>query len=56
MTLKIFHGGGKRAEDLAGELSERIKSLVHEYDGRMALATAVGVLAVVQQELIGETK
>ena len=56
MTLKIFHGDGKRTEDLAGELAERIKSLVHEYDGRMALATAVGVLAVVQQELIGETK
>ena len=56
MKLEVLKTDGKRAEDLAGELAERIKSLVYEYDGRMALATAVGVLAIVQHELIGETK
>jgi hypothetical protein len=56
MTLKILHGSGKRAEDVTGEMAERIKALIHEYDGKTTLAAAVGVLAIVQHELICEGK
>lgn len=45
---------GARAEDTAGEMAERIKALVYEYSDRMALATAVGVLTIVQREILEE--
>ena len=29
--IRIFKGDGKRAEDVTGELGDRIKALVYEY-------------------------
>ena len=52
-TLMI--GGGQRSEDLTGQMAERIKALVYEYDGRVTLAAAVGVLHIVAVELIGDS-
>jgi len=43
---------GQRPEDVAGEMAERIKALIYEYDNRVTLATAVGVLHIVAAELI----
>ena len=48
-------GGGQRSEDLTGQMAERIKALVYEYDGRVTLAAAVGVLHIVAVELIGDS-
>ena len=49
--IRIFKGDGKRAEDVTGELGDRIKALVYEYSGRMPLAAAVGVLYLVAYEV-----
>jgi len=54
MTLRIIPGAGQRAEDLTGELAERIRDLIYEYRGRMTVAAAVGVLTIVQHELIAD--
>jgi hypothetical protein len=54
MTLKVIPGAGQRAEDTAGELAERIKALIYEYSGRVTLAAAIGVLTIVQHELLAD--
>lgn len=51
-NLCKIDGGGMPAHDLAGELSERIKSLVYEYAGKMPTATAIGVLEIVKVEIL----
>jgi hypothetical protein len=56
MTLKVIPGAGQRAEDVTGEMAERIRQLIYEYSGRVTLAAAVGVLAIVQHELIEDGK
>jgi len=52
MTLKVIPGAGQRAEDVAGELADRIREVIYEYSGRVTLAAAVGVLTIVQHELM----
>jgi hypothetical protein len=49
--IRIFKGDGKRAEDVTGELGDRIKALVYEYSGRIPLAAAIGVLHLVAYEI-----
>jgi hypothetical protein len=49
--IRILKGDGKRAEDVTGELADRIKALVYEYGGRMTLAAAIGVLHLVAYEI-----
>jgi hypothetical protein len=44
----------KANAELAGELAARVSELVHEYDGRIPLALAIGVLRIVENELIKE--
>lgn len=56
MTLRTIEGDGKRAEAVTEEMAERIKALIYEYAGRTTLAAAVGVLAIVQAELIVEAE
>lgn len=50
--IRVLKGDGKRAEDVTGELAERIKALVYEYSLRMPLAAAVGVLYISAYEII----
>ena len=50
--IRILKGDGKRAEDVTGELGDRIKALVYEYSGRTPLAAAIGVLHIVAHEII----
>lgn len=50
--IRVLKGDGKRAEDVTGELADRIKALIYEYDGRLTLAAAVGVLHIVAHEII----
>ena len=52
MILKVIPGSGQRAEDVTGELADRIREVIYEYSGRLTLAAAVGVLAIVQHELM----
>ena len=49
--IRIFKGDGKRAEDVTGEMADRIKDLIYEYSGRIPLAAAVGVLHLVAYEI-----
>lgn len=51
----VVRGSAQRAEDMTGEMAERIKALVYEYEGRVTLAAAVGVLHIVAVELMGES-
>ena len=51
VAVSAIKGDGKRAEDVTGELGDRIKALVYEYSGRMPLAAAVGVLHLVAYEI-----
>ena len=50
--IRVLKGDGKRAEDVTGELSDRIKALIYEYDGRITLAAAIGVLHLVADDII----
>ena len=49
--IRVLRGDGKRAEDVTGELADRIKALVYEYSGRIPLAAAIGVLHLVAYEI-----
>ena len=44
----------KANAELAGELAARVSELIHEYDDRIPLALAIGVLRIVENELIKE--
>jgi hypothetical protein len=52
MTLKVIPGAGQRAEAVTGEMADRIREVIYEYSGRMTVAAAVGVLVIVQHELM----
>ena len=49
--IRVLKGDGKRAEDVTGELADRIKALIYEYSGRIPLAAAIGVLHLVAYEI-----
>ena len=49
--IRVLTGDGKRAEDVTGELADRIKALIYEYSGRIPLAAAIGVLHLVAYEI-----
>ena len=49
--IQILKGDGKQAEDVIGELADQIKALVYTYNGRMPLASAIGVLHLVAYEI-----
>lgn len=46
---------GQRPEDVSGEMAERIKALIYEYENRTTLAAAIGVLHIVAAELIRDS-
>ncbi|MDC9749053.1 hypothetical protein [Proteus mirabilis] len=37
-----------------GELAKQILELIHEYDGKISLAEAIGVIEIVKLTLVGE--
>ena len=43
---------GKRSTELTEEMGTKMKVLIHEYDGMMPLASAIGVLETVKYELM----
>ncbi len=51
LTSKFRVHKGRRPEDLTAELAERVNNVIHEYDGRMSLAAAIGALEIVKLEL-----
>ena len=52
----VLHGSGQRAEDMTGEMAERVKDVIYEYEGRVTLAAAVGALHIVAVELMGGSR
>lgn len=52
--LHVLKGDGKRDVDICEELSDRIKGMIYEYEGRIALSTAVGILHVTAFEIMTE--
>lgn len=48
---RFGHLASKSACYKAAEMAERIKAVIHEYDG-IPLALAIGVLRIVEKELI----
>lgn len=55
MSITVLPGAGQRAQDVTGEMADRIKALIYEYSGHTTLAAAVGVLTIVQYELMANT-
>lgn len=49
--IRVLKGDGKRAEDVTGELHDRIKALIYEYEFRIPLASAIGVLHLVAYDI-----
>lgn len=47
---------GKPHAVLAGEMADAVKEVVHSYANRVPLATAIGVLRIVELELLEEHK
>lgn len=45
---------GQRPEDVTGEIAERIKELLWEYRERTTLPAVIGVLRIVEHELLAE--
>lgn len=52
--IRVFTGGNSPQHVLAGEMAERIKEVVYEYSDRVSLAAAIGVLAIVQGEIMND--
>lgn len=50
-NIHLFKGA-MPANEMAGELAERIMALLDEYSGRIPTATAIGVLAIVAAGLV----
>lgn len=59
MTAKLhaIDGSGQRANEVTADLAEEIKALIYSYaDKGILTASAVGVLAIVQAEIIAEAE
>jgi len=52
--FSVIPGSGQPSHDTCGELAERVKDLIYEYSGQLPLAAAIGVLAIVQTEILAE--
>ena len=42
----------KQQTDLAGEMSEKIKEIIYSYEAQVPLALAIGVLRIVEKEIM----
>lgn len=52
-NLKLFISkAGKPHAQLAGEMAEEIKSVIYSYEQRVPLALAIGVLRIVEKEIM----
>jgi hypothetical protein len=40
--------------EIAGALADEIKAIVYKYDGQIPLALAIGVLRIVEKELLDD--
>jgi hypothetical protein len=54
--LKVYSGSGQSVQAASGELCDRIKALIYEYEGRLPLAAGIGVLEIAKLEIIEEHK
>lgn len=46
----------KTHREIAGELAQQIKDLIHTQSGRIPLALVIGVLRIVEKELMDESE
>ena len=49
-----MHMGSKRACRVAAEMADDIKAAIHRHDDTVPLALVLGVLRIVEKELIDE--
>jgi len=54
--IVIMQTNGQPMHDTAGEMAEKIKAVIYEFSDRVPLALALGVLRVVEHELIEDAK
>jgi len=54
MTLKVLNGDGLRAQEITAEMARRIKTVIYEYAGRTTVPAVIGVLTIVQHEILKE--
>jgi len=45
----------KTGEEIAADLADAIKAAIYKYDGQIPLALAVGVLRIVEREIIDDS-
>lgn len=56
MTNLVKFEGGKPVNQMSEELAEKLVAAVYEYADRMPLAAAVGVLSLVQKQIIEDAE
>lgn len=52
--LKVMAVASKPPAQLAGELADEIKEVIYRYESRIPLALAIGVLRIVEKEILDE--
>ena len=53
--MAVLHkSGSAEATDLAEEMAWRIRALVYEYEKRVSVSLAIGVLEIVKLEILSE--
>ena len=55
-TFLVIKGSNKSSQDLCGELYEKIKELIYSYSDQMPLAAAIGVLYILQSDILREAE
>lgn len=50
----VTFNGGKRVTDRCQELNEEIKAAIYKHAGHMPVAAAIGVLRIVEREILDE--
>jgi len=52
--LKVLKGTGKPAPERAGDIVEKIRNVIAEECEGMPLATVIGILEIVKQEILAD--
>jgi len=52
VKFDAIKGGGELGTDLTGEMAQRIKDVIYDYVGKVSLPSAIGVLRIVEREIL----
>lgn len=50
--MRFVAVASKPHAQLAGEMADKIKAVIYEYENRVPLALAIGVLRIVEKEIL----